>query len=422
MRVPELVIWSMALGAIAAVAAGRLADLLLRPAPNEWPALAYHALAFGFVLVLSPLPAGLGASPSPGPLHLLQVLAGPVCSGISNYWIRDWLHAAQRDRMMASGLVASALLLPLVGVACLALPAAYRLPAAAAASLLGSLVTLWMTVRAWLMGDRLAGVMAVGSAFTLATIGGMYWLAIGLPADTTLHVLVAACAVAANGLVGVALWLRSVVARRARHEGGRTSGFDPVTKVHGSIALVHRLIKAQRRRRRTRRDGAVLAIMVFDLDRLGAQAGPSGLNEMFIAVAARIQRQVGVMNFVARYYERCFVSVVETIESPAWLRTLGLRVAASLRRPIEVTGPAGERVTLRPEIGVGLVHLRPGSDPPEDILHDAQRMAEAARGTPSRTAIYDAATGAVVPVEHANLGPRRHRHHGIAPPNRPLRT
>jgi len=46
----------------------------------------------------------------------------------------------------------------------------------------------------------------------------------------------------------------------------------------------------------------------------------------------------------------------------------------------------------------------------EDILHDAQRMAEAARGMRSRAAILDSATGEVVPVEEANLGPRRQRH------------
>jgi GGDEF domain-containing protein len=188
-----------------------------------------------------------------------------------------------------------------------------------------------------------------------------------------------------------------------------------VTKLYSGIGLVQKLIKAQRRRRRTRRDGAVLAIMVFDVDRIAAQAGSAGVNEMFIRMAGRIQRQVGVINPVGRYYDSCFVSLVETIQSPAWLRTLGLRVASSLRRPIEVMATSGQRMELKADVGVGVVHLTQGSAAVEDILHDAQRMAQAARGMRSRAAILDPASGEVVPVEHASLGPRRHGHPGMIP-------
>ena len=83
-----------------------------------------------------------------------------------------------------------------------------------------------------------------------------------------------------------------------------------------------------------------------------------------------------MVNPVGRYYDRCFVSLVETIHSPAWLRTLGLRVASSLRRPMEVATANG-RVEVKVDIGVGVVHLSRDAAPVEDILHDAQRMAEA---------------------------------------------
>jgi len=129
---------------------------------------------------------------------------------------------------------------------------------------------------------------------------------------------------------------------------------------------------------------------------------------LLVAIAGRIQRQVGVVNPVGRYYNHCFISLVETIHSPAWLRTLGLRVASSLRRPISVTALDGERIEVRADIGVGVVHLERSHSQVEDILHDAQRMAQAARAMRSRAAILDPATGEVVPVEHANLGPRRH--------------
>jgi GGDEF domain-containing protein len=225
----------------------------------------------------------------------------------------------------------------------------------------------------------------------------------------------ALCAALCNAFTGFVLWRRDRHEWRTRREQAVPSQFDPVTKLHSGISLVRKLINAQRRRGRTRRDGAVLAILVFDVDRLTAQAGTAGVNELFICLASRIQRQVGVINPVGRYYDRCFVSLVETIQSPAWLRTLGLRVATSLRRPIEVMGVSGQRIELKADVGVGVVHLSRGPAPVEDILHDAQRMAEAARGMRSRAAMLDPASGEVVPVEQANLGPRRHGHRQLVP-------
>jgi GGDEF domain-containing protein len=331
-------------------------------------------------------------------------------------WIHGWLDAHQRDRLMALALRASAWLLPAAGLACLALPLAHQLPAAAALSLLGASVTLWLTVRAWLMGDRLAPVMALGCLLALPALGGLYGVAMGASElGLGWQVAVALCSALGNGLVGFVLWRRDRHEWKARQQDGRLAQFDPVTRLHSGLALVRKLIHAQRRRRRTRRDGAVLAILVFDVDRVASQAGAAAVHEMFIAIASRIQRQVGVVNPVGRYWDRCFICLVETIHSPAWLRTLGLRVSTSLRRPIEVTGRDGQRIEVRADIGVGVVHLLPRQVPVEDVLHDAQRMAEAARLMPSRAATMDPQTGEVVPVEEANLGPRKHGHASLVP-------
>jgi hypothetical protein len=76
---------------------------------------------------------------------------------------------------------------------------------------------------------------------------------------------------------------------------------------------------------------------------------------------------------------------------------------------MELTSSSGDRVEIRADVGVGVVHLLPGPAAVEDILHDAQRMAEAARAMPSRAAIRDPATGRAVPVEQAELGGRWRR-------------
>lgn len=80
----ELITWSMALGAIAAVALARAADLLVRPSRSQMPAVAYHGTVFLLVLLLSGVLQQAGV-PAGKPLHVAQVLAGPVCGGLANY-------------------------------------------------------------------------------------------------------------------------------------------------------------------------------------------------------------------------------------------------------------------------------------------------------------------------------------------------
>ena len=109
-------VWSMALGAIAAVAVTRLADFAARPSASQLRAVGYHAGVFLLVLVESGV-LRQAAQPDTALLHVLQVLAGPVCVGVSNLWIQGWLGAARRDRLMSVVLRASAPGLPVLGLA-----------------------------------------------------------------------------------------------------------------------------------------------------------------------------------------------------------------------------------------------------------------------------------------------------------------
>jgi GGDEF domain-containing protein len=402
-----LVMWSMALGVIAALAVARLADLVARPTLSRLRAVAYHGSVFLLVLVLSGVLTH-GRAPASGLLLALQVLAGPLCVGLSNFWISGWLRAGQRDRLMALVLRASAVLLPLLGLLALLLPRAQQLPAAAAISLLGGVLTLWLTVRGWLMGDRMALAMALGCLCTLPAIAGLYALAMHLvPLGTAAQALLALSAALSNALTGLVLWRRDRLAWQPRGRGARVGARDPVTHLASARTLVRRLVVALRRRRRTGRDGALLAVMVFDVERIATQVGNAGVNDMWVALATRLQRQLGVVNPVGRYWDRCFIGLVETIPSLPWLRTLGLKVAVSLRHPIEVRGLGGEQVSVQADIGVGVVHLPSGPVEVEDILHAAQRLATEARTMRSRAAMRDPVSAAVVPVEQATLARRR---------------
>lgn len=397
----ELTVWSMALGAIGTMAAARGVDLALRPGRGQLRAFSYHLTVFVLVLVESGVLAHVSAA-EPRLLLGLQVLAGPLCVGLSNHWIRGWLGARQRDRVMARMLGLSALVLPLAGIASLALPAARQLPTAAAISLGGGCLTFWLTLRAWSMGDRLASVMAAGCLLTLPAIAGLYAIALELPLGPLAHALLAFCAAASNGCTGWVLWWRDLAAWRARQQG-LSLQLDPVTRVHSGMAIVQQLVRAQKHRRRTGRQGALLAVLLFDTERVTTQVGARGLQELLVALAARLQRQVGVVNPVGRYWDRCFLALVETIDSPDWLRTLGLRVASSLRQPVWVHGHGGDPVQVSADIGVGVVLLGARAEEVEDLLDEVQRLAEAARQMRSRAATREPASGLVLPVEEAQL-------------------
>ena len=161
----------------------------------------------------------------------------------------------------------------------------------------------------------------------------------------------------------------------------------------------------------------MVAVTVFDADRIATQVGAAGLNEVWMTVAARVQRQVGVVNPVGRYWDRCFVALVETMPAPGWLRGLGLRLAVALRRPMEVTGRDGDPVSVQVDVGVGIVYLPALHPEVEDVLDDAQRLAEAARTMRSRAATVDPTTGRPVPIEEAPWGRRQRRRRGRGSPS-----
>lgn len=406
----ELVVWSASLGAIAAVVVARLTDLAYHPGAAAAQAVGYHLTVLLFVALLSGVVEHT-MTPDPRALRAAQVLVGPVLIGLSNFWIRDWLKASQRDRLMAGALGVSAIATPLAGIACLALPGDLQLPAAGLLCLANGGLTMALAARAWMLGDRLAPVMAIGCMLTLPAIGGLYLLAARSgDIGPGWQVLLAIAASLCNAQTGFVLWRRARHERRVRRSDARPSQIDPVTRLASGTAVVQRLVEALRRRRRTRRDAAVLAILVFDLERVAEVAGPTGAHELLITLAARIQRQAGVVNPVGRYYEGCFVVTLEALHSAAALRTTALRIAASLRQSLDVPTRDGGSVPVRPDYGVGVVHLsrRRLYVDVDDVLHDAQEMAQAARSMRFRCAIADAASGDAVPMEQASLvAPRR---------------
>jgi GGDEF domain-containing protein len=414
MSAAELAIWSAASGAIALVVVMGLLDWALSRRIAALHGALYNAGALLFVLVTSGIAAQLLPPHESPVVRVLQVVAGPLCALSGDLWIRTWFGARQRDRLMDHVLLGAGLAIPSLGVATLfVLPTAQQLPVAAGLVVLNTAIVTWISVRAWLLGDALALGIAIGSVAMMVSVCGLYAIALGLPMSTGVQAALAVASALCVAVIGIMLWQRNQHARRVRRAEDVQSQYDAVTKLPGGVPLVRNLLRAQKRRRLTVREGAVIAVLVFEPERIRNLVGNRGLNEAYVHLAQRLQHQVSVVNPVGRYWERCFVALIESIRSPAALRTLGLRVATSLRRPMEVKGADGGQVQLRLDIGVGVLRLEREHAEVEDLLHEAQQLAEAARAMPSRAATRDPVTGDVVPVELAQLGPRRTRGGGF---------
>jgi GGDEF domain-containing protein len=403
MNAAEMMIWSAAAGSVGLVVLLAAADAIYSRNRASLQSLVYLSACWFFFTLLSGLPATIWPHSSAQWLHASQVLVGPLCASLGAYWASHWLSAAKRDRITDVSFRGTTWLCVAGGPLCLLLPLDLQLPASATLTVLSLSVALWLAARAALQGDRLAWGLAAGCLLTLPLQFGLYWLALNVARPST----AAQAGIAVLGLLsisvtGVILWLRNRQDLEIRLD--RHARRDPITQLYSSMVMVQKIIRAQRRLVRNRRDGALMAVVLFEPERLLAQVGQYGLNEIYSQLARRMQRHTGVVNPAGRYYDRCFVVMIETMHSPRWIRTMGLRVASSLRRPLEVTSLNGDRIKLTADIGVGMVHLSGATKDVDQLLHEAQDVAIAARGMRSRAALLDDVTSHAVPVENAELG------------------
>ncbi len=398
-----MMIWSAVVGSMGLIVLLALADALYSRTRSSFNALIYMVGGWLFVTLLSGLPGAIFPQLGSKPLHVLQVLIGPLCTSIGSYGASRWLAAQQRDRIMKTSLHVVSLVCLAGAPLCFFLKYEFQLPASGAFTVCGLGVLIWLGVRAAQLGDRMAWGLAAGFIITLPLQLGMYWLALGSTRPPILwQLVIAMTGLASLTVTAVMVWLRNRHEQQFQNEN--KSRRDRITQLYSSVVIVQKIIHAQRRLVRTRRDGALMAVMLFGPEQLAAQVGQYGLNEIYIQLARRMQRHTGVVNPAGRYYDRCFIVLTETMHSPTLIRTLGLRVASSLRRPIDVISLNGERIKITADIGVGIVHLSGASKDVDQVLHEAQTVAESARRMRSRAALLDPETRHAIPVESAELG------------------
>ena len=402
MSASEIMLWSATAGAVGMVVLMGLVDAVVSRTLAAWQLLAYLLACALIVILLGGLPVALWPEDEVS-LQLAQVLLGPLGAAMGSYGISQWLYADRRDRIIRITLVIMTASSLAGGPLCLLLEPALRLPASAALCITTMALALWLTVRAAQRGDSMAWGLAAGCLLALPALLGLYHIALtGSRPSLGVQAVVAFTALASMVLTGLMIWHRS---RQIRHLFQRgVSERDPANGLFNSLAMLQKIIVSQRNRRKTGGDGALMAVMLFEPESLLSQIGHSGLNELYNELALRMRRRTGIINPAGRYYDRCFLVLFETMHSPRWLGTLSLGVAASLRQPVELTSLSGEHVMVRADIGVGIIHVSDGAKNVDELVHDAQALATAARALSSRAALLDPLTGLPVAAERADLG------------------
>ncbi len=399
---PEIMLWSAAIGASGVPVLLGLVDGMFNRNRSAWQTFAYLGLCWLAFAALTGLPGALWPH-ALMPVHLAQVLLGPFCAAVGCYGVSRWLYASKRDRTTKVVLMAMTGACMIGGPLCLFLDASMRVAAAGTLSITSMAAVLWVAVRAGQRGDRLAWGLAGASLLTLAAQIGVYQMALSSHRPPLIFQAgVGLFGLAALLTTGLVLWLRSQQIRRLSHDD--SSRRDPATRLFGSVVMLQKIIASQKNRRLIGSDGALMAVVLFDPEFLVTQVGHSGLADIYTELALRMQRETDVINPAGRYYDRCFLVLFETLHSPDWLRTLGLRVACSLRQPIEAISLNGERVLITADVGVGIIHLSNAQKDVDQLLHEVQRAAAGARDMPSRAAVFDPVSRKAVAAESADLG------------------
>ena len=140
-------------------------------------------------------------------------------------------------------------------------------------------------------------------------------------------------------------------------------------------------------------------LILFEAAALERDLGKSGLNEIYVNLAARIQSEVGIVNSVGRYCNNGFIVLLESIYSERDLHRLSLMVATHAARPLQVKAHNEKFQTVNLPVGLGVVKVADGRVEVDAILHEAEQLAHSAHHMRFRAAIRDPLTHHSMPLE-----------------------
>jgi GGDEF domain-containing protein len=337
--------------------------------------------------------------------------------------LRNFLRAEQRDAVVDRGLLCVSLLGALLLLSQLWPDQRQALEWVAIGATAAALIAFWLALRAWLLGDRFAMPMSLACAAMVFAVMGLYGLALGAVKDSLwLQLAAAICAALYVVLVCHTMKRRFSGHRRMSRALAASREKDLLTQLWTGAAFIGKVDEAISRARRNRKELAVICVEIYNAGTLRQELGHNGLEQVIYGMATRIRQQSGGASSVGRYSDTSFVVVLDSVKHPSYLRTTGLRLASSVRRPYMLNAFSSDPREFKADVGVGIARVAAGRQArrrqvntthagefdsfslAQDVLHESAEVAMAARKFSSRAGIVDSYSRTAIALELAELG------------------
>ncbi len=386
--------------------------------------MVFVLIAGSFVIVASGLSAHFFPKLQPAWHHAQLVLSASCAAAVSSFGLRRFLRAQSRDALIDRGML-GIVFVTAAQVLWLAWPHQRSLEWLALAVIACAVVSFWLCLRAWLLGDAFALAMTIACAAMVFAVTGLFATRLGLISHAVnLQAGTALCAALFVVISCHTLKRRHAEYLRMRRALSMSRDRDLLTQLWTGAALIRKVDESVARARRNRKDMAVICVELTNSAQLHQEFGNNGVEQVIYSLAARVRHASGSSaSAVGRYSDNSFVVVLGNVQRPSVLRTLGLRLAVAVRRPFLLNPYSSSPGEFRADVGVGVARISPGRQATgraaqrdstqmgvfdsfslaQDVLHEAAELALSARAFKSRAAIVDAYSRKTVALEAADL-------------------
>jgi diguanylate cyclase (GGDEF)-like protein len=419
----EIALWSGCLGIYFSYACLTLFYTVFNRTLAGLQTVVFVVLCGAFVFFGSGLADELIDSMSSKLENQLTLGLGALSAAYSALGLRSFLRAEQRDAVVDLGLLGVSITLALQLLALAWPDRRQALEWVAMITTVGATTSFWLTLRAWLLGDRYAMPMTIACAALIFAVMGLFGVAVGAIRDNLpLQAISAVSAALFVVLICHTAKRRHADHRRMSRALAASREKDLLTQLWTGAAFVGQVDEAIARAKRNRKNLAVICVEIYNAAALRQEFGHNGLEQVIYGMAARIRKMGGAASAVGRYSDTSFVVVLDSVKQPKYLRTVGLRLAASVRRPYMLNAFSSDPREFRADIGVGIARMASGREArrrqpdtshassfdsfslAQDVLHEAAELALASKQFSSRAAIMDAYSRKTMALEEADLG------------------
>jgi GGDEF domain-containing protein len=395
----EVIVWSAMMGGLLTLVALALSDALINQSVSSWRGLIFIVLTGGSAIVMSGLPEILFPGIPVLALQILKSSLGPLSGALALSYLGMWLGVAAEDRIVRYSVVWGSAILVLATVFLILVSLMFpysdgmeMISVTAPINAIAVVLAALASVRAAILGDRLARWMVLACAFLAVMVGGLFWHDLLVSSfGIGVWIFTAICTVAFFLVVTSLSIQRSRMNRQLERLAGISGGSDAATGLPQGSILLSKVDDAFWRSARMQRECTVVCLHLRNLYELGEDAGHNVDQQILSAMAARMRRAVGFRNVVGLYHPRCFVVVISAVKQPHSAERMVERLRFLMSKPMNVVGLDYAYHIFTPRFGLGIVKVTASSADPSAVIDEAERLALMSNlGSDNHPAVPDA--------------------------------